>query len=153
MWFSIVIIFNGLGNIALAVLRYRTTGQPFFASLAENFKWVPMLAVFLGGLSLHVSQAILCHMFEINIQWGATAKEVEFSNFFLEVPKVFARFKWSILFALAMIICMIVLAVCPFIPFSWSVVDFTAILPMSTVCLSHLLLPIVLNPALMTFSW
>lgn len=28
-----------------------------------------MLAIFLGGLSLHVSQALLSHMFEINMTW------------------------------------------------------------------------------------
>ena len=33
----------------------------------ENFKWILMLGIFLGGLSLHVSQALLAHMFEINM--------------------------------------------------------------------------------------
>ena len=39
-----------------------------------------MLAIFLGGLSLHVSSALLAHMFEIDMTWGATSKEAEFSN-------------------------------------------------------------------------
>ena len=33
----------------------------------ENFKWILMLGIFLGGLSLHVSQALLAHMFEVNM--------------------------------------------------------------------------------------
>jgi hypothetical protein len=32
VWFSIVIVFNGLGNIALAVMRYRISERPFFYS-------------------------------------------------------------------------------------------------------------------------
>ncbi|KAI9826980.1 MAG: hypothetical protein M1819_007074 [Sarea resinae] len=153
VWFSIVIVFNGLGNIALAVMRYRIGERSFFAALLENFKWVLMLAIFLGGLSLHISQALLCHMFEVNMTWGATAKEAEFSNFFIEVPKVLKKFKFSMAFALIGIVGMIVLAVAPFVPYDWQIKDFVAILPMATVTVSHMLLPIALNPALMTFSW
>ena len=112
-----------------------------------------MLSIFLGGLSLHVSQALLAHMFEVDMTWGATSKEAEFSNFFIEVPKVVKRFKFSIFFAVFAIIGMITLAKGSFVPYSWQIHDFIAILPMSTVTASHLLLPIVLNPALMTFSW
>ncbi|KKY22752.1 putative glycosyltransferase family 2 protein [Phaeomoniella chlamydospora] len=153
VWFSIVIVFNGLGNIALAIMRYRIGERSFFGSLLENFKWVLMLAIFLGGLSLHVSQALLAHMFEIDMTWGATAKEAEFSNFFIEVPKVLRKFKFSMTFALLGIIGMIVLATGSFVPWDWRITDFVAILPMATVTASHLLLPIALNPALMTFSW
>ncbi|KAF2454580.1 glycosyl transferase family group 2-domain-containing protein [Lineolata rhizophorae] len=153
VWFSIVIVFNGLGNIALAVMRYRIGEKTFLAALVENFKWILMLAIFLGGLSLHVSQALLAHMFEIDMTWGATSKEAEFSNFFIEVPRVLRSFKFSIAFAVLGIATMIILACGPFVPYDWRIQDFVAILPMATVTVSHLLLPIALNPALMTFSW
>lgn len=153
VWFSIVIVFNGLGNIALAIMRYRTGTHTLLGALVENFKWTLMFAIFLGGLSLHVSQALLAHMFEIDMTWGATAKEAEFSNFFIEVPKVLKRFKFSMTFALFGIIAMILLATADFVPHDWQIHDFVAILPMATVTVSHLLLPIALNPALMTFSW
>jgi hypothetical protein len=91
VWFSIILVFNGLGNIALAVMRYRVGEKSILYALYENFKWTFMLAIFLGGLSLHVSQALLAHMFEIDMTWGATAKEAEFSNFFIEVPKVLKK--------------------------------------------------------------
>ncbi|RQM04970.1 hypothetical protein DH86_00003694 [Scytalidium sp. 3C] len=153
VWFSIIIVFNGLGNLALAVMRYRIGERSLLYALYENLKWTLMLAIFLGGLSLHVSQALLSHMFEINMTWGATAKEAEFSNFFIEVPKVLKKFKFSMIFAIVAIVGMIILAVAPFVPYDWRVNDFIAILPMSTVAASHLLLPLALNPALMTFSW
>lgn len=153
VWFSILIVFNGLGNISLAVMRYRIGENTFFGSLWENLKWIPMLAVFLGGLSLHVSQALLAHMFEINMTWGATSKEAEWSNFFAEVPRVLRRFRWSMAFALFGIVAMIVLATATFIPQGWMINSFVAIVPMVTVTVSHLLLPIALNPALMTFTF
>lgn len=153
VWFSIIIVFNGLGNIALAVMRYRIGERSLLYALFENFKWTLMLAIFLGGLSLHVSQALLSHMFEIDMTWGATAKEAEFSNFFIEVPKVLKKFKFSMIFAIIGIAGMVVLATAPFVPYDWQITDFVAILPMATVTSSHLLLPLALNPALMTFSW
>lgn len=153
VWFSIVIVFNGLGNLALAVMRYRIGERTFFGALLENFKWVFMLAIFLGGLSLHVSQALLAHMFEIDMSWGATGKEAEASNFFVEVPKVLKSFKFSLIFSLVGIVGMIVLGCASFVPYDWRINDFVAILPMATVTISHFLLPIALNPALMTFSF
>ncbi|CAH0040155.1 unnamed protein product [Clonostachys solani] len=153
VWFSIIIVFNGLGNVALAIMRYRIGERNILYSLFENFKWTLMLAIFLGGLSLHVSQALLSHMFEINMTWGATSKEAEFSNFFIEIPKVLKKFKFSMIFALIFVVGMVILAVAPFVPHDWRITDFVAILPMATVAASHFLLPIALNPALMTFSW
>ncbi|KAF2740977.1 hypothetical protein EJ04DRAFT_539688 [Polyplosphaeria fusca] len=153
VWFSIVIVFSGLGNVALAIMRYRIGDKSFLGALRENAKWILMLAIFLGGLSLHVSQALLAHMFEIDMTWGATSKEAEFSNFFIEVPKVLKRFKFSISFAVIGIVGMVILATAEFVPYGWHIRDFVAILPMATVTVSHLSLPIALNPALMTFSW
>ncbi len=171
VWFSIIIVFNGLGNVALAVMRYRIGERSLPYALYENcefspsvrfmnqyanlplVKWTVMLAIFLGGLSLHVSQALLAHMFEVNMTWGATAKEAEFSNFFIEVPKVLKKFKFSIAFASLGIAGMIIMAKASFVPYDWRITDFVAILPMATVSASHLLLPLALNPALMTFSW
>ena len=155
VWFSIVLVFDGLGNIALALMRYRTNQSPFWRALFENFKWILLLSIFLGGLSLHVSQALLAHMFSVDMTWGATAKEAEFSNFFIEVPKVLKKFKFSIAFAVIAIVAMVVLGteMGSFVPHDWRITSFVAILPMATVAGSHLLLPIALNPALMTFSW
>lgn len=53
--------------------------------------------IFFGGLSFHLNLAILAHMFSINMEWGATAKEAEASNFFKEMPKIFKSFKWMYL--------------------------------------------------------
>jgi hypothetical protein len=151
--FALVIVFAGLGNISLATLRYRLGTHTFFGLLVENFKWVLMLAVFLGGLSLHVSSALLAHMFEYNMQWGATSKEAEFSNFFIEVPRVLKRFKFSFAISFLGVAAMVILSLGTFVPIGWRITDFVAIFPMAIVWSSHIMLPIVLNPALMTFTF
>lgn len=91
VWFTILIVFTGLGNIGLASMRYRAKERTLISALLENFKWVVLMAIFLGGLSMHVSGAILAHMFEVDMSWGSTAKELEHSNFFGEAPKIIKK--------------------------------------------------------------
>lgn len=55
--------------------------------------------------------------------------------------------------SLLFIVAVIILAIAPFVPYDWQITDFVAILPMVTVAASHLLLPLALNPALMTFTF
>ena len=114
-----------------------------------------MFAVFLGGLSLHVSSALLAHMFGIDMTWGSTTKEVQETTFFNEVPKILKQFKYSMIFSVGTILMMIALGtgLGGLVPYSWMITDFVAILPMATVSVSHFLLPIVLNPGLMRFSY
>jgi hypothetical protein len=123
------------------------------SALIENFKWLFMLFIFLGGISIHVSEAILAHMFEINMSWGATAKELEFSNFFIEIPKVLKNFWFSMSFSIVVVAGLVIMAKASFIPFSWHINQLEAIVPLSSMVFSHMLLPIALNPGLMTFAW
>jgi len=96
--------------------------------------------IFLGGLSFHLNCAILAHMFGIDMTWGATAKELEASNFFKEVPKIFKMFKYMFAFMLALICGMIYLA--KFAPPGYTINGFTAIVPLAIGIASHILLPV-----------
>jgi hypothetical protein len=151
VYFAIIIVFNALGNTALAVLRYRLDEADILKALATNFKWVPLLTIFLGGLSLHVSQALLCHMFSIDMSWGATAKEITETHFFEEMGKVLKKFKYMFIWCLLCIAAMIYFAVAA--PPFWRIDFFTAIWPLSAIVVSHFLLPIALNPGLMLFTF
>lgn len=62
-------------------------------------------------------------------------------------------FKGTFLFSLGSIIFMVIFATADFIPYDWQITDFVALLPMGTIAASHFLLPIALNPALMTFTF
>ena len=151
IYFSIIMVFSGLGSVSLAVLRYRTHEKPLIASLLENFSWVPLLTIFLGGSSLHVSQAILSHMFGINMAWGATTKEAEATTFFQEIPKILSNFKGTLVWCFGCV-GMIVALAC-FVPHDWRIDSFVCIWPLATGVFAHFMLPIALNPGLMRFTW
>jgi hypothetical protein len=140
---GLVVVFSGLGNVCLAVLRYRLGEKTLIAALIENFKWMPMFAIFFGGMSFHLFLALFAHMFSIKMEWGATAKEAEASNFFKEVPKIFKSFKWMYIFVAICIVGMIYLGC--FAPKGWQINGVTATLPMAVMLGSHVLLP-VRNP-------
>ena len=151
IYFSIVIVFIALGNLSFAVLRYRIKEKGLLDSLTENFKWVPLLTLFLGGISLHLSHAILSHMLSVDMTWGATAKEVEDTTFFKELGKLIRKFKFTFFFCIICTSTMIVFAY--IVPPLWRINDFTAIWPLSVMIFSHFMLPIALNPNLMLFTW
>jgi hypothetical protein len=151
IYMSLIVVFTALGNVSLAVFRYRLSERSLLGAIFENFKWILLFTCFLGGISLHVSQALLCHFFEVDLSWGATAKEVENTSFFEEMPKLLKKFKFTF------VICIICTAtmICGFYIFPpfWRITDFAAIWPLATVVASHFLLPVALNPALMMFTW
>jgi membrane glycosyltransferase len=151
VYLSIIVVFTALGNVSLAVLRYRTGEQSLPGALLTNLKWVPLMSIFLGGISLHVSQALLSHLVGIDMNWGATSKEVENTTFFEEVPKVIKKFGVTFAFCITASITMVVLACV--VPDFWRINLFIAIFPLANVVVSHFLLPIALNPSLMLFTW
>ena len=75
---------------------------------------------FFGGLGIHLSTALLAHLFSYNMTWQATKKEVERSNFFIEGPRILRRFWLSFVLSFAMVIGMIVLAT-PLVPPGWQI--------------------------------
>lgn len=117
----------------------------------NNLKWIPIMTIFLGGISLHVFQAICCHFFSIEMTWGATAKELEDVNFVEEIPRLFRRFKGTFIFAFGMT----ALVICGryIFPLEWRINTFASIYPIGSVIICHFLLPVGLNPALMMFAW
>jgi hypothetical protein len=93
----------------------------------------------------------MSHFLEIDMTWGATAKEVEETSFFEEMPKLIKRFKGTFVFCFLSTGIMIAGAFG--VPHFWRITDFVAIYPLCTVVVSHFLLPVALNPALMMFTW
>ena len=154
-----MVVFPGLGNLGFTLLEYRLGHRSLLASLTENLKWVPFLCVlivvsaffssdssrsffppasffFFGGLSIHLSTALLAHLFSYNITWGATKKEVERSNFFLEVPKIWQRFRVALVLSILMASAMIVLSTAVnAVPVGWQVdsLDWAVVLPLAYV--------------------
>lgn len=151
VYVAVIVVFFFCGNFSLAMLRYRTNEKGFRAALLEVISWTPLFTIFLGGISLHISQALLSHMFSINATWGATSKEAEDTTFFAEVPKILKNFKGTLIFCFGSIATMIVCA--QFVPALWRIDQFIAIYPLAIVVAGHFLLPFILNPGLMKFTW
>lgn len=151
IYFSLLIVFTGLGNVSLAVLRYRISEGGLAQNLLENLRNIPLLVIFLGGISVHVCQALLSHFFGVDMSWGATAKEVEAISFFEEIPRVLKRFKGTFLWCAFCTAVMIYMAVG--VHEFWRIRQLVAIWPLGTMVVSHVLLPVLLNPNLMLFTW
>jgi hypothetical protein len=85
------------------------------------------------------------------MEWGSTSKEVEDVTFFEAMCLVGRKFKWTFFFCTAMTAVMLVCAYA--IQEDWQIRLLIACWPMGTIIVNHVLLPIVLNPQLMTFHW
>ncbi|KAI1784588.1 glycosyl transferase family group 2-domain-containing protein [Ganoderma leucocontextum] len=154
IWLACTVVFPGAGNIGFTLLEYRLGQRNLLDSLIENLTWVPFFFFFFGGLSIHLSQALLAHLFSYNITWGATKKEVERSNFWQEVPKILKRFWIAFTISLACCAAMVILAT-DAVPIGWRIFgwDWAVIVPLAIVAGCHIAYPIVLNPWFMVFSY
>ncbi|KAJ3529181.1 hypothetical protein NM688_g7887 [Phlebia brevispora] len=154
IWLATTVVFFGSGNLGFTLLEYRLGERELIWGLLENIMWIPFFFFFFGGLSIPLSQAILAHLFSYNISWGATKKEVERSNFFKEIPKIFKRF-WFPLAVSVVLIAGIIIVSTPLLPVQWRISGegWAVIFPVALVAGCHILFPIILNPWLMVFSY
>ncbi|OSX62224.1 hypothetical protein POSPLADRAFT_1142647 [Postia placenta MAD-698-R-SB12] len=154
IWLATTVVFIGSGNVGFTLLQYRIGHGNLIWEFLENIKWVPFFFFFFGGLSIPLTQSILAHMFSYNMTWGATKKEVERSNFFEEIPKIFKRFWFPYTVCIILMVGMIILST-NLVPLAWRIdgSSWAVIFPLSILIGCHLLFPIVLNPWLMVFSY
>ncbi|KAH7919846.1 hypothetical protein BV22DRAFT_1022266 [Leucogyrophana mollusca] len=132
IWLATTVVFFGSGNIGYTLLQYRLGEKNMLWALVENVMWIPFFFFFFGGLGVPLSQAILAHLFSYNITWSATGKEVERSNFFKEVPKIFKRFWFPLLVSTVLLVGMIIVST-PLVPYQWQITGtgWAVILPLS----------------------
>lgn len=154
VWLACTVVFPGAGNLGYTLLEYRLGSRSLLTALVENVRWIPFLFFFFGGMAVHLSQALLAHLLSYNIQWGATKKEVERSNFVKEVPKIVRRAWLSVSLSVLLIAGMFVMA-SGAVPPDWRVefTNWAVIFPLAVAAGCHILYPIVLNPWLMIFSY
>ncbi|TDL22483.1 hypothetical protein BD410DRAFT_769953 [Rickenella mellea] len=154
IWLATSIVFLGLGNVAITLLEYRLGQGRLFKSFMKNITWLPFFFLFFGGLSIHLSLAILAHLFSYNMTWSATRKEVERSNFFLEVPRILRRFRIALSLCFVLLAAMVVMST-PVVPVGWRIEGdaWAVVFPLSVTLGCHILFPIILNPWLMIFSY
>ncbi|KAJ6566034.1 glycosyl transferase family group 2-domain-containing protein [Mycena capillaripes] len=156
LWLVCAVAFPVAASLGYTLLEYRLGQRGFVSAFIENTTWVPFLILFFSGLSIHLATALLGHMVSYEITWGATSKEVEQANFWIELPRIWRRFKVVYVIGFIAIVAMVVI--------SWRLpgTSWTVILPLAQVLSGpdspivtggHMLFPIVLNPWLMIFSY
>lgn len=141
---STLIVFNIATPVINAFFRFRTRNGNLFYVLWENFKYITLLAIFFGGLSMHLSKPLLYHLFEIPISWSATAKTLENSHFIKEIPMVWRRYKFYYLAWSIIALGMVVIAVA--VPETWRIDDLLTVLPLAFFTGCSIFSPLVLNP-------
>jgi hypothetical protein len=97
--------------------------------------------VFFGGISWHISYALLAHLFTLPIEWSSTAKELEAGGFFIGMERVFKAFKFVLLFMACMTAALIYLA--QFAPYGWKISAWTSIVPIAFQIFGHVMLPLM----------
>src|SRR4051812_40433855 len=91
-------IFLLISPIAFAWYHHRLGDKNFFKGLIEAFTWMPFFLIFFGGLSWHISYALLAHPFTLPIEWGSTAKELDDGGFFVGMERVWKAFRMVLIF-------------------------------------------------------
>lgn len=88
--------------------------------------------------------AVLAHLVSYNITWGATKKEVERSNFFIEVPRILKRFWLAFLISFACFGAMILFSIEALVGSDWVIsgVYWAVIFPLGLVAGCHVLFPV-----------
>ncbi|UZJ55644.1 hypothetical protein CBS101457_004964 [Exobasidium rhododendri] len=152
VFLACVVVYFGLGTLSLCIVRFRAGVGGFFPLLVENIKYLPFMVVFFGGLSYHVSTALLSHIFSFNMTWGSTLKDIDLTNFFHEAPLILKRHYRVFGFSMLLIAGLAILAA-DFVPLEWRVSSFTVLFPAFLIYAFHILFPIVLNPNLIRFSF
>ncbi|EXJ56310.1 uncharacterized protein A1O5_12577 [Cladophialophora psammophila CBS 110553] len=156
-FFGTAIVFGCLGTVSLAVHRFRAENRNLLIAFLENLMWLPMITCFFGGISVHVSRALLCHLLSINMTWGSTAKEADVLSFASELALILRKFKWSLTYCVIMTALMIILAgIGPLghlVPEMFIITGFAPIYPLAMVVGCTFALPLVLNSNLMRFSF
>lgn len=147
---AVMVVFGAASQVAYCVARYRIFRTNLLTMLLE-FRWSVLFGIFMGGLSWHLIVTIVSFFFSLNLQWGATAKDVDDSNFFKELPKAVKNYRWMYLLCISLVMMMVCLAY--YVPYNFRIRYLVVSLPLGWSVGCHFFAPIVLNPQLMTFAW
>lgn len=155
VFIAVVVVFSGAGNVANVVAKFRSGRATFFTALKEHLLWVPFTVVFFSGLSYHVLTALLSHGLGYNMTWGSTSKDLEDSNFFLEVPAIAKKYWKQLIICVLILIGTVILSVpSSWLPLEWRLHGgFFVIWCPIWFAAMHIFYHIGLNPQLLRFSF
>jgi hypothetical protein len=144
--FSCLILFSGLMPIAnmfvVERLKYESN-RSLLGIIWKELKYSFFLGIFFSGLSFHLLEAILSHMFNLNMNWSTTQKEFIKNNRLNEIGRTLKYLHRMYIFNMFWIV-VIVLFWFIDIP-SIQNRELMSVLPLLLSSLCHILMPILLN--------
>ncbi|GMH39392.1 hypothetical protein BSKO_07290 [Bryopsis sp. KO-2023] len=143
---TVFLVFSIAAPFSAALLRYRLGMDSLLHAIFVEFKHVPTFIIFFNGLSFHLFVSILSHIFQFDMQFGTTSKEVTKKNFFQELAYTVSVYRWC--YTLMTLLSGTVVGFY-FAPPPWRIRTSYSIVPLGIVILGHFFAPIVLNPVLM----
>jgi hypothetical protein len=64
---AVWVVFTASAPIALSILRFRSGSAGLWEAFKTQFTWLPFFLVFFGGLSYHISTALMSHLIGYNM--------------------------------------------------------------------------------------
>lgn len=83
------------------------------------------------------------HFFGVNVEWTATAKELETTGFFIGMDRIGKDFKY--MYGSIALISGGMLYLGIYAPYGWTITDWTAIFPLALQIVYYFLLPLILG--------
>eukprot|EP00877_Chromochloris_zofingiensis_P011428 jgi/Chrzof1/6539/Cz19g00110.t1 len=145
-----LVIFGGIGTFTGCMFKWRYHSikgkSNILATLWHDLKYIPLTTIFFQSLLFHLTTACFMYFFSLKVSWGATAKESTNMTWF-EALKTTLQVYWNEY--LVYVIMTGGYAFCVYwydlgMYRGWAVLSYG---------ISHMLGPILLNPAIMTMSW
>ncbi|KAF3916725.1 hypothetical protein ABW20_dc0106750 [Dactylellina cionopaga] len=143
VFLPLVVIFNLLSPLAYSIMRHRLKIKRFDKALLESIRWSPTFILFFGGISWHLFVALFSHIFNVNMEWGSTAKEVAAGGYYVGVDRIIKGFKWMYIILLPFCGGMVYLGV--WAPYGWLITQPTTVVPLAVQLGCHALMPIFLG--------
>ncbi|KAI8814953.1 Ncp1-like protein [Cladochytrium replicatum] len=149
--FTTIVIFTFRSVITRSIVQYRAEEGGFLDCFLRNLSYAPFYTLLFSGLSWHLSISLLAHLVDYNMSWTATAKEVQSISFYREFSRIFMRYKFMFVVFGLLLVMIPVMAYAP--PAEWQIGGFTILFPLVLMVIGHLMLPIVLNPVIVAFTF
>jgi hypothetical protein len=144
-FWAVLEAFTWMPFFSMRCFLFLTLLSPYIIRLYQISSFYPLTnylaVVFFGGLSWHISYALLAHMFCLPIEWSSTAKELEGGGIFVGIDKVWKAFRFAIGFMVLLTGVIIYLGL--FAPHGWEIISWTSIFPVANQVFGHVLLPVL----------
>ncbi|KAF5369368.1 hypothetical protein D9758_002569 [Tetrapyrgos nigripes] len=142
-----LVVFPAFGNVSYIVLEWRLGRKDLLKVVYDQMRWLAFFLLFFGGITFHISVAILAHLFSIKMTWTSTGKEVKASNLWKEILHTIKHFWYSLIIS-GGFIAVIVVFNSDAVPDDWRIraMDWGGVVPVAVVAGCSILMPIVLSP-------